>query len=83
MASLTTQARNAIRKAWSSAISDRRELFGLSRADLDAAIAATDDWIDTNSAAFNTALPVAARTTLTPAQKAELFMLVASKRFGG
>ena len=83
MAALSTADKLAIRVLWGSDLSGRREAFGLSKADLDAAITATDNWIDTNAAAFNTALPVAARTTLTVAQKAELFMRVALKRFGG
>ena len=83
MAVLTTQQRTALRAAYGSTLSNRREAFNLTKPQIDAAIAATDDWIEANAAAFNTALPVAARTGLTAAQKAELFSLVAMKRFGG
>ena len=83
MAALSAAQRLAIRVLWGSDLSGRREAFNLSKVDLDAAIIATDNWIDTNAAAFNTALPVAARTTLTATQKAELFMRVALKRFSG
>lgn len=83
MAVLSAAQRLAIRAAWGSALSGRRESFPLTKAQLDAAVNATDDWIDTNSAVFNLALPIAARNNLSAAQKAELFLLVAAKRFGG
>lgn len=81
MAALSTAARQLIRREWSSDLSRRGDAFSLSRAQLDAAIAATDDWIELNAAAFNLALPVVARSNLTVAQKAELFMHVARARF--
>lgn len=56
-------------------------LPGMTKADIKAAIDATDTWIDTNAAAFNTALPVAARTNLTAQQKAQLFLFVAKRRY--
>lgn len=83
MAVLSNAIRIAIRAAWCSTISERREAFPLTRAQLDAAVAATDDWIDDNAASYNSALPAAARNNLTAAQKAELFSLVALRRFGG
>lgn len=49
---------------------------------LAAAIAAADDWIDTNSAAFAAALPAAFRTATTPAQKGELLAYVLMRRIG-
>lgn len=52
------------------------------RATLQAAVNATDDWIDTNSAAFNSALPVASRNGLTATQKTLLFCYVAMRRAG-
>lgn len=83
MAALTTQQKQDLRAAWCAVISNRRDLFALTRAQLDAAIDATDTFIDSNAAAYNSALPVAARNGLTAAQKAELFHVVATKRFGG
>lgn len=83
MAVLSNAIRLQIRAAFASLISQRREPFALTRAQLDAAIAATDDWIDANAAAFNTALPAAARNGLSAAQKAELFSFVALRRFAG
>lgn len=83
MANLATAQKVAVRATWGSDLSARAEAFKLSRADLDAAITATDNWIELNAAAFNLALPLVARTNLTAAQKAELFMRVAQKRYGG
>jgi hypothetical protein len=54
----------------------------VTKAQLRAAIDATDAWIDSNAASFNSALPTAARNALTARQKAALFMFVASRRFG-
>lgn len=53
---------------------------GLSVADLNAAIGAIDDWIDTNTSAFNQAIPVAARTALNAKQKAQLLVYVVKRR---
>mgnify|MGYP001593683638 FL=1 len=80
---LTPAQKFAIRAKWGSDLSARQEAFNLNKADLDAAITAVDDWIEANAVSFNLALPLAARTTLTAAQKAELLTLVALKRFGG
>lgn len=51
------------------------------KADLRAAIDATDQWVSDNAAGFNAALPTAARTTLTASQKARLLMAVLQRRF--
>ncbi len=69
---------------WAGFMSDassRFELIDLTKQDLREAVNAVDDWIDANAAAFNQALPVAARTSLTAAQKAELLMRVVRRRF--
>lgn len=52
------------------------------KTDLRAALNATDDWIDTNQSAFNTALPVTFRNNATQAQKTLLFCYVALRRAG-
>ena len=83
MAVLSSAQRQAIRKAWCELLSQRREAFPLIRADLDAAINATDNWIDSNAISFNNALPTAAKNNLSAAQKAELFSFVALKRYSG
>ena len=80
---LTLPQRLAARQAYGSVLSERSTPFNLTKPQLDAAIAAIDDWIEANAVSFNAALPLPARTTLTAAQKAELFYLVAQKRYGG
>lgn len=79
---LTTQQLFDIRSTYGQAVSQRKEVFALTKPQLDAALAAIDGWLDANAAAFNTALPVAARNGLTAAQKVELLYLIAKKRFG-
>lgn len=54
----------------------------LTKADLRAAVDATDSWIDTNSASYNTALPQPSRAQLTATQKVVLFCFVAMRRAG-
>ena len=82
MAVLTLAQRQAARAEYGSLLSERRDAFNLTKPQLDAAIAAIDDWIEANAASFNAALPLPARTDLTAAQKVELFFLVARRRFG-
>ena len=55
---------------------------GITKADLKAAVDATDDWIDSNAASFNNALPTAAKNGLNSTQKTLLFCYVALKRAG-
>jgi hypothetical protein len=57
------------------------ETVSLTKADLRAALNATDAWIDSNAASYNTALPQPARNVLTAAQKTRLFMRVAARRY--
>jgi hypothetical protein len=56
-------------------------LVGLLKADVQAAIAAVDDWVVANAASFNAALPLPARTALTAAQKARLLLFVVRRRY--
>ena len=79
MADLTTQQRGEIH-----AFLCRRFGYGggVAKADLQAAIDATDSWIDSNAASFNTALPDPAKSVLTTAQKTIVFCYVALKRAG-
>ena len=56
------------------------ESMPLSKAQLAAAIDATDTWIDTNAATYNSALPTAARNGLTAGQKTFVFCVVAAMR---
>ena len=61
--------------------SGRRDGIGLTKAQLRAAIDAADDWVDSNRASFNGALPAAAQSNLTAAQKAEILMYVVRRRW--
>lgn len=56
-------------------------LANLLKTDWRAAINAADDWVNSNAASFNSALPVAARTNLTSAQKALLLVFVVMRRY--
>lgn len=63
-------------------ISEAREPFGaLTKGDLRAAINALDDWLHTNAATINTAIPQPARGALTASQKARLLARLITKRF--
>lgn len=59
-----------------------KEPCAFSKADLRAAVDATDTWIDGNASSYNTALPVAFRTNATALQKTILFCWVAMRRAG-
>jgi hypothetical protein len=50
------------------------------KTEIAAAVAAADDWIDTNQTSFNNALPVNFRTNATLAEKTLLFCVVAMRR---
>lgn len=55
---------------------------GLTKADVQAAVNAADDWCETNSAAYNAALPLPFRTTASSPQKAMILCFVAARRAG-
>lgn len=61
--------------------STRFEATSLTKAELKAAVDSADQWVSDNKVSFNNALPAAAQAGLTNAQKAELLVFVASKRF--
>lgn len=61
----------------------REQLAGVTKADLLAAVNAVDQWIDDNSASFNSAIPQPARSALTTQQKADLFLRVLRRRVKG
>ena len=52
------------------------------KADLRAALDATDAWVDSNAASFNSALPQPFRGQATTAQKTLLLCFVAMRRAG-
>ena len=57
------------------------QAVGVTKADLRAAVNAIDDWLNTNAAALNSALPQPARGALTTAQKAILLTYVVQRRY--
>lgn len=57
------------------------DVTGITKAELRAAVDAVDDWVNTNAAAFNLAIPQPARGALTASQKAALLTYVVAKRY--
>lgn len=57
-------------------------IAGVTKADIQAAVAAADDWADTNASAYNTALPVAFRNNASLQQKTMLLVWVVARRAG-
>lgn len=83
MTVLDSTNRAAVSADFQRDLSVTRTSLALTKAQLQAAIDATDQWIDDNASAFNSALPTAARTTLTAQQKLDLFLRVARRRARG
>lgn len=83
MTNLTEPQRQEVTDKFMQDRSAVREVLAVvTGANLKAAIDATDDWIESNQASFNSALPTAARNNLTLSQKTLLFCFVALKRAG-
>ena len=61
---------------------DQVEATAFTKAQLRAALDATDAWIEANAAAYNTALPAQFRTAASATQKTLLFCYVALRRAG-
>ena len=59
------------------------EPIGVNKADLKAAVDATDEWIEDNQVSYNSALPNPFKTQATQAQKTLLFCAVALMRVSG
>ena len=82
MATLSASDRIAVGAAFQADASTAREPLGaVLKSDIQAAIAAADDWIVANAASYNAALPPAARTTLSATQKSRLLMYVIKRRY--
>jgi len=79
---LTTEQRLKIAAALQRVWSGRHDPIACLKQDVVAAIPAVDDWVEANQAAFNTAIPVAARNALSAQQKAELLYAVTIVRTG-
>lgn len=80
MAELSIEDRIRVWRGLMRYWSNIRSNLALSKADLQAAIDATDTWIEANQAAYNQALPAAARDGLSLVQKTTLFCAVAAMR---
>lgn len=65
----------------SEASAQRSALGALDKTGLRAAVDAIDDWVDANTASFNQAIPLPARTALTAKQKSWLLFMVVRRRF--
>jgi hypothetical protein len=82
MAVMNSADRTAVSALFQSDASLVREtLTGVLRSDIQAAVNAIDDWVVANAASFNSALPLAARSNLTAAQKARLLSYVVMRRY--
>lgn len=79
MAALPDQDRDRVTRGFSRL---NTLVCQFTKADLRAAVNATDDWIDSNTTSFNTALPTAFRTNASLTQKTLLFCYVAMRRAG-
>lgn len=81
MAELSTEDRQRIWRGLMRYWSNLWEtLVGCTKADLQAAINATDTWIENNQVSYNAALPNPFKTNATQAQKTLLFCCVAAMR---
>lgn len=82
MAVLSAADREAIAVEFGVALSAAHEAVGaIAKADLRAAANALDDFLSTNAAAINSAIPQPARGVLTTAQKARLLQIVITHRY--
>ena len=75
---IRAQVWRGLMRYWSAQI---EVIGGITKADLQAAVNAADDWANTNATSFNTALPTAFKTNATAGQKALLLAVVCLARF--
>lgn len=61
---------------------DIEENFGITKAQLLAAVDGLDDYFETNATAINTAIPQPARSAMTTSQKSLLVAYIALRRAG-
>jgi hypothetical protein len=76
---LTTPERE---KVWAHAMRSPIAIGCVSKPNLQAAVNAVDDWVDSNAVSFNNALPAAFKAAATTAEKNILLMLVLMRRMG-
>lgn len=75
---IRTQLWRGLMRSWSR---QGETLAALTKADLQAAVDAADDWANSNAASFNAALPSAFKNNATAGQKALLLAVVVLARF--
>ena len=78
---LTTEQRQELFAEFQRYESSNKNPIDCTKPDLKAAVDGIDDWIDSNQASFNAAIPLPARTSLTMKQKLRLFMKILDKRW--
>lgn len=81
MAILPSAVIDEIDSEYQSDVSAERDPHAVLKADIRAAIAAADQWVEDNKVSYNNALPVAARTNLTATQKSRILTYVIKRRF--
>lgn len=81
MALLSSQDRADLVTEICQRLSNDREAFNVAKTIVRNAVDAADQWVEDNSASFNTALPAGYRTVATAAQKADLLAQVLRKRY--
>jgi hypothetical protein len=70
------------RRCWAQFMRANLEPLSITKAELRAAVDATDQWIEDNSSAYNLAIPQPARGAMSATQKTLLFVYVAMRRKG-
>lgn len=80
MAALTPQQLSDVLRDW---MRENLDTVGITKADLSAAVAALNTFLENNAAAINNAFPQPARSSLSVGQKAMVVAYVALKRFRG
>lgn len=82
MAVLPEQDRDELHSESMEKLSEKRiPTPTITKADVRTAINVIDDWLDTNAAAMNAALPTSVRNGLTVKAKWELFVRVLTRRW--
>jgi hypothetical protein len=81
MATLPNPDRQQVHAQLMQRLSDMGEAVGMTKSDLRGAINAADDWLDSNMAAYNLALPLLVRNLLTARLKALILVLLILRRF--
>ena len=82
MAVLPTLDRLRVTVQWMRDISSAQEPCAFTKDDLQAAVAAADDWVEANSISFNQALPQPFRGAATTPQKIAVLAYVLWRRIG-